>query len=143
MVGRQIKDYKYFSEERGENEQLWYYSVNEINGIYPVNEIKKIRSKRKAPGSESGGSTNRGHQPMTGGQDTARLGSSDLTNKLHVCQLEKLERRTIVDRIERHPDDKRSSDFAISNTFIFSVGRIVDDEERLSNDVFGFDVHMI
>lgn len=54
MVGRQIKGYKYFPEERGENEQLWYYSVNEINGIYPVNEIKKMNRNEKPPAAYPG-----------------------------------------------------------------------------------------
>ena len=79
---------------------------------------------------------------MTGGQDSARLGSSDLTNKLHVCQLESLERRAVIDRIEFRSDDQQGAVVGIPNALVV-LGRIVGWVEFLSDDGFGVDVHMI
>lgn len=120
MVGRQIKDYKYFPEERGENE---------------MNRKEKPRQRIR-------GSTNRGHQPTTGGQDSARLRSSDLTKEADFWQLESLESGPIVDRIEFRSDNQQGAVVGISNAFVV-LGWIVGGAEFFSDDGFWVDIHMI
>lgn len=79
---------------------------------------------------------------MTGGQDSARLRSSDLTKEGNVCQLESLESGPIVDRIKFRSDNQQSAVIGISDTLVV-IGWIASGAEFLSDDGFGVDVHMI
>lgn len=99
-------------------------------------------NRMKNPRQRIRGFNDRGHQPTTGGQDSARLGSSDLTKEADFCQLESLESGTIVDRIEFRPDDQQGAVVGIPNTLVV-LGRIVGGTEFLSDDGFWVKVHMI